>query len=179
MEDIPRIYMKKVSLESISVLSAGLVLAFLLSTVQAFAQPLLMNTPTNIAINPEEPLPANGTVTISTEGATDTDMNVIPPEGVSVVISNDTITVTNQTVDIETVDEDEDEDTNDNDENDDNDNESSEGNEEGDEENNAASGDEDSGENEDEGEDGGGGGNGEDDNFGGGLIDFGPDFPLG
>src|SRR5918999_4584259 len=110
MEDIPRIYMKKESLESFSVLSAGLVLVFLLNTVQAFAQPLLMNTPTNIAINPEEPLPANGTVTISTEGATDTDMNVIPPEGVTVVIENDTVTVTNQTVDIETADEDEDED---------------------------------------------------------------------
>jgi len=60
-----------------------------------------MNTPTNIAINPEEPLPANGTVSISTEGATDTDMNVIPPEGVSVIISSDTVIVTNQGVDIE------------------------------------------------------------------------------
>src|ERR687895_1521540 len=109
MEDIPRIYMKKESLESFSVLSAGLVLVFLLNTVQAFAQPLLMNTPTNIAINPEEPLPANGTVTISTEGATDTDMNVIPPEGVTVVIENDTVTVTNQTVDIETAEEGDDE----------------------------------------------------------------------
>ena len=82
-------------------LSAGLVLVFLLSTVQASAQPLVMNTPTNIAINPEEPLPANGTVSISTEGATDTDMNEIPPEGVSVIISSDTVIVTNQGVDIE------------------------------------------------------------------------------
>ena len=56
----------------------------------------------NISINPEEPLPANGTVSISTEGAADTDMNIIPPEGVTVVIENDTVTVTNQTVDIET-----------------------------------------------------------------------------
>jgi hypothetical protein len=55
-----------------------------------------------------EPLPANGTVSISTEGATDSDMNVFPPEGVTVVIENDTVTVTNQTVDIETADEDED-----------------------------------------------------------------------
>ena len=108
--------MKKVSLESASVLSAGLVLVVLLSTVQASAQPLVPSTPAgtltdgvNISINPEEPLPANGTVSISTEGATDTDMNIIPPEGVSVVISNDTITVTNQTVDIETADEDDDE----------------------------------------------------------------------
>ena len=109
--------MKKVSLESASVLSAGLVFVFLLSTVQASAQPLVPSTPAgtltdgvNISINPEEPLPANGTVSISTEGATDTDMNIIPPEGVSVVISNDTITVTNQTVDIETADEEEDDD---------------------------------------------------------------------
>src|SRR5918996_1065917 len=107
--------MKKVSLESASVLSAGLVLVFLLNTVQASAQPLVPSAPAgtltagvNISINPEEPLPANGTVSISTEGATDTDMNIIPPEGVSVVISNDTITVTNQTVDIETADEDDD-----------------------------------------------------------------------
>jgi hypothetical protein len=92
--------MKKVFLESASVLSAGIVL-LLLSTIEASAQPLVMNTPTNIAINPEEPLPANGTVSISTEGATDTDMNVIPPEGVSVIISSDTVTVTNQGVDIE------------------------------------------------------------------------------
>ena len=101
--------MNKVSREFVSVLSTGLGL-FLLSTIHVFAQPLVMNTPTNISINPEEPLPANGTISISTEGATDSDMNVIPPEGVSVIISNDTVTVTNQSVDIETADdEDEDE----------------------------------------------------------------------
>jgi hypothetical protein len=101
-------YMKKTSLELVSVLSTGLGL-FLLSTIQVSAQPLVVSTPTgnltdgaNVSINPEEPLPANGTVSISTEGATDTDMNVIPPEGVSVIISSDTVTVTNQTVDIET-----------------------------------------------------------------------------
>jgi hypothetical protein len=101
-------YMKTVSLGLVSVLSTGLGL-FLLSIIQVSAQPLVMNTPTgsmtdgaNISINPEEPLPSNGTVSISTEGAADTDMNVIPPEGVTVVIENDTVTVTNQTVDIET-----------------------------------------------------------------------------
>jgi hypothetical protein len=92
--------MKKVFLESASVLSTGIVL-LLLSTIEASAQPLVMNTPTNIAINPEEPLPANGTVSISIEGATDTDMNVIPPKGVNVIISSDAVTVTNQGVDIE------------------------------------------------------------------------------
>ena len=107
--------MNKLSLEFVSVLGAGLGL-LLLSTIQVSAQPLVPSSPTgtltdgvNISINPEEPLPANGTVSISTEGAIDTDMNVIPPEGVSVIISNDTITVTNQIVDIETADEDEEE----------------------------------------------------------------------
>jgi hypothetical protein len=105
--------MKNVSLEFASVLITGLGL-FLLSTTQVSAQPLVTSTPTgtltdgvNISINPEEPLPANGTVSISTEGAIDTDMNVIPPEGVTVIISNDTITVTNQMVNIETADADE------------------------------------------------------------------------
>jgi hypothetical protein len=101
--------MKKLSPQFVSVLSIGLGL-FLLSTIQVSAQPLVMNTPTNIAINPEEPLPANGTVSISTEGAADTDMNVFPPEGVTVVIENDTVTVTNQTVDIETTDEEDEDD---------------------------------------------------------------------
>jgi hypothetical protein len=105
--------MKKAYLEFVSVLSTGLVL-FLVSTIQVSAQPLETSTPTgtdgvNISINPEEPLPANGTVSISTEGAIDTDMNVFPPEGVTVIISNDTVTVTNQAVDIATAEEEEDE----------------------------------------------------------------------
>ena len=98
--------MKKVALEFVSVLITGLVLS-LLSTIQVSAQPLVKNTPANISINPEEPLPANGTVSISTEGVTDTDMNVIPPEGVTVIMSNDTVTVTNQEVDIATAEGDE------------------------------------------------------------------------
>ncbi len=101
--------MKIVSLELVSVLSTGLGL-FLLSIIQVSAQPLVMNTPTNIAISPEEPLPANGTVSISTQGATDTDMNAFPPEGVAVIISSDTVTVTNQTVDIATAEEEDEDD---------------------------------------------------------------------
>jgi hypothetical protein len=70
------------------------------------AQPLVitgtLTDGANISINPEEPLPANGTVSVSTEGVTDTDMNIIPPEGVTVIISNNTATVTNQEVDIAT-----------------------------------------------------------------------------
>ena len=97
--------MKKVSLKFLSILSTGLGL-FLLSTIQVSAQPLVitgtLTDGANISINPEEPLPANGTVSVSTEGVTDTDMNIIPPEGVTVIISNDTATVTNQEVDIAT-----------------------------------------------------------------------------
>src|SRR5215216_3232361 len=81
-----------------------------LSTIQVSAQPLVEDPPgtpdgVDISINPGEPLPANGTVSISTEGATDTDMNVFPPEGVSVIISSDTVTVTNQPVDVATAEE--------------------------------------------------------------------------
>ncbi|MGI0045120.1 MAG: hypothetical protein ACRD47_15555, partial [Nitrososphaeraceae archaeon] len=86
----------------------------ILSTTQVSAQPLTMDTPTgnltgeiDISIDPAEPLPANGTSTISTEGAIDTDLNGFPPEGVYVIISSDTVTVTNQTVDIGTADEEE------------------------------------------------------------------------
>jgi hypothetical protein len=98
-------YVKMLSLEF--VLSIGLGL-FLLSTIQVSAQPLTKDTLTgnvtevDISIDPAEPLPANGTVTISTEGATDTDMNAFPPQGVYVIISSDTVTVTNQTVDLGT-----------------------------------------------------------------------------
>ena len=98
-------YMKKTCLKF--VLGAGLGL-FILSTIQVSAQPLTKDTLTgnvtevDISIDPAEPLPPNGTVTISTEGATDTDMNAFPPEGVNVIISSDTVTVTNQTVDLGT-----------------------------------------------------------------------------
>ena len=98
-------YMKKVSLDSASVLSIGLVLV-LLSTVQVYAQPLVKDTPTgnltggDISISPEEPLPANGTVSVNTAGATDTDMEGFPPEGVTVIMSSDTVTVTNHPVDV-------------------------------------------------------------------------------
>jgi hypothetical protein len=106
--------MKNVSIVFVSVLITELGL-FFLSTVQVSAQPLVTSIPpgtstegVNISINPDEPLPANGTVSISTSGAIDSDMNVFPPEGVTVLVSNDTVTVTNQTVEIGTADEDED-----------------------------------------------------------------------
>lgn len=142
--------MNKSSLEFVSVLSTGLGL-LLLSTIQVSAQPLVPSSPTgaltdgvNISINPEEPLPANGTVSLSTEGVTDTDMNILPPEGVTVVIENDTITVTNQTVDIETAEEE---------------NGDEDGGDEETEENGADGGDDDEGD-DDEGDDEGGDGGG-------------------
>ena len=143
--------MKMVALKLASVLSTGLGL-FLLSTIHVSAQPLVPSSPTgtltdgvNISINPEEPLPANGTVSLSTEGVTVTDMNILPPEGVTVVIENDTITVTNQTVDIETVGE----------ENGDEDGAETEEDEET-EENGADEGGDEGGDNGDEGGNGGG-----------------------
>jgi hypothetical protein len=102
-------HMKKTILEL--VLGAGLGL-IILCTTQVSAQPLTMDTSTgnltgeiDISIDPAEPLPANGTATISTEGAADTDLNGFPPDGVYVIISSDTVTVTNQTVDIGTSEE--------------------------------------------------------------------------
>ena len=102
-------HMQKTILELVLGTGLGLII---LSTTQVSAQPLTMDTPTgnltgeiDISIDPAEPLPANGTATISTEGATDTDLNGFPPEGVYVIISSDTVTVTNQTVDIATSEE--------------------------------------------------------------------------
>ena len=96
----------KTSLKLLLITGLGL---FILSTMQVSAQPLTKDSSTgnvtevDISIDPAEPLPANRTVTISTEGATDTDMNAFPSQ-----ISSDTVTVTNQSVDIGTAEEEED-----------------------------------------------------------------------
>jgi hypothetical protein len=55
----------------------------------------------SIDISPLEPLPINGTVTMSLEDVTDTNMNEIPPLGVTVIISSESVTVTNHEVTIE------------------------------------------------------------------------------
>lgn len=52
----------------------------------------------DISISPGEELPANGTVSVSTEGATDMDINEFPPPGVSVIIQNDKVVVTSNPV---------------------------------------------------------------------------------
>jgi len=54
----------------------------------------------DIDIDPTDELPANGTVSIPTAGATDLDINEFPPYGVKVVIENQTVFVTNETVTI-------------------------------------------------------------------------------
>jgi hypothetical protein len=55
----------------------------------------------SIDISPLESLPANGTVTMSLDDVVDTNMNEIPPQGVTVVINNQSVTVTNHPVTIE------------------------------------------------------------------------------
>jgi hypothetical protein len=85
------------------VLGFGLSL-FLISSIGIDAQ-LDKEAPTrnltedvDISISPGEELPANGTVSVNTEGATDMDINEFPPQGVTVIIQNDTVVVTNNPV---------------------------------------------------------------------------------
>lgn len=86
------------------VISIGLALLFV-SAIKVSAQPLEKDAPTgnltediDISISPSELLPSNGTVIMSTEGATDMDINEFPPEGVSVIIRNESVIVTNNPV---------------------------------------------------------------------------------
>jgi hypothetical protein len=62
-------------------------------------------TPPNVSIDisPLESLLINRTVTMSLEDVVDTDMNEIPPPGVTVIISNEAVTVTNHRVIIEEI----------------------------------------------------------------------------
>jgi hypothetical protein len=85
------------------VLGFGLGL-LLVSSIDISAQ-LDKETPTgnltedvDISISPSEVLPANGTVSVSTEGATDMDINEFPPAGVTVIIQNDKVVVTKNPV---------------------------------------------------------------------------------
>ena len=85
------------------VLGFGLGL-LLISSIRTYAQ-LNKEAPTgnltedvDISISPGEELPANGTVSVSTQGATDMDINEFPPPGVTVIIQYDTVVVTNNSV---------------------------------------------------------------------------------
>ena len=63
-------------------------------------------TPTNateeldVKIYPTEPLPANGTLIVDISDADDLDIETIPPEGVTIVMTNTTITLTNEDIEI-------------------------------------------------------------------------------
>jgi hypothetical protein len=54
---------------------------------------------------PTEQLPANGTVIVDIAEADDIDIETIPPEGITIVMTNTTITITDEN--IKTPDEDE------------------------------------------------------------------------
>lgn len=52
----------------------------------------------DLTIDPTDDLPPNGTQIMSTVQATDIDINTFPPTGISVLIQNKSITVTNHSV---------------------------------------------------------------------------------
>lgn len=54
----------------------------------------------DIAIDPNDALPSNGTQSVDTEGITDVDINDLPVAGRTVVITNDSVTVTSHPVTI-------------------------------------------------------------------------------
>lgn len=100
-----------------SAASLGLLLA-LNTPIDSWAQTLSMENPNlivqgqtlnttaddldvDLTIHPNDPIadPSN-TETISTEGATDIDINDIPDAGRTVIIQNETVTVTGQHVSI-------------------------------------------------------------------------------
>jgi hypothetical protein len=55
----------------------------------------------DVKIDATEPLPPNGTIMVDIAEADDIEINAIPPEGVSVIMTNTTVTVTNSPVEIE------------------------------------------------------------------------------
>jgi hypothetical protein len=60
----------------------------------------------DVAIDPtDEPLPPNGTLSVSTDRATDYDITSMVPQGMTIVIDNTTATVTNHPVTIGSADE--------------------------------------------------------------------------
>jgi hypothetical protein len=74
-------------------------------TPSSLGTPGLMNQSADemdidVSVDPTESLPLNGTQQMSTKGATDIDINNFPPRGVTVVIENETVYVTNRSVTI-------------------------------------------------------------------------------
>jgi hypothetical protein len=59
----------------------------------------------DVKIDATEPLPLNGTIMVDISEADDIDIDAIPPEGISIIITNTTVTVTNSPVNIEETEE--------------------------------------------------------------------------
>lgn len=85
-------------------LAVGLI-AITIGTVNVLAAPLEKDSPTgnaseqiDLSINPEEVLPANGTVILSTSGTNDVDINDPVPPGTTVIIESDQVTITNKEI---------------------------------------------------------------------------------
>ena len=55
----------------------------------------------DVKIDATEPLPLNGTIIVDIAEADDIDIDAIPPEGIAVIVTNTTVTVTNSPADIE------------------------------------------------------------------------------
>src|SRR5215203_3112437 len=94
-------------LVSILAISILIIFSLLVSNPVVNAQLVVMDeTPTDpteeldVKIYPTEPLPANGTVIVDITEADDIDIETIPPEGVTVIMTNTTITVTNEDIEI-------------------------------------------------------------------------------
>jgi hypothetical protein len=91
-----------------TLLSAATCLSVFNETSNADAQVIDVDEPpTNateeldVKIDASEPLPLNCTIIVDIAGADDIDIDAIPPEGIAVIVTNTTVTVTNSPVDIE------------------------------------------------------------------------------
>jgi hypothetical protein len=96
-------------LVSASILVTSIIIFFslIISNAIVNAQLVVMDeTPTDpteeldVKIYPTEPLPANGTVIVDITEADDIDIETIPPEGVTIIMTNTTIIVTNEDIEI-------------------------------------------------------------------------------
>jgi len=72
-----------------------------------FATPLQKDSPTgnasdqiDLSVNPNEVLPANGTMILSTLGINDIDITAPIPEGTTVILESDEVTITNKEVSV-------------------------------------------------------------------------------
>jgi hypothetical protein len=95
-------------LVSASILAISIAVFFSLTDSNPISAQLVVKdeTPTNateeldVKIYPTEPLPANGTIIVDITEADDLDIETIPPEGVTIVMTNTTITLTNEDIEI-------------------------------------------------------------------------------